>query len=110
MLKQEQIKEIIVPRYKELAVDKIWSLIKETDDLMAYFPNYRDKQKPDRRFMFAILSTLRHEVLKDVVAGARKNRSIETEDKNENLIYIEESLLKEIINVMAHKSMLFVYK
>ena len=104
MIKQGDVIKIIVPRYKELSVDKIWEMISEIDDLMLYFPDYKEKQKPDRHFIFAVLSTLRHDVLKDIVSSARNNRSIENEDREDDFVFIESNLFKEISDVMAHRS------
>ena len=104
MLKQNKVTEIIIPRYNEFKVGKVWSLVKEAEDLMEYFPDYDLKQLPDRRFMYSILATLRYNELKEMVDGARKNRALNEENKDEDFIHIEEELYKEISNVMTQKS------
>ena len=55
MFKQKDISTLEVPRYEELSVPKIWKLVKETEDIYQYFPDYSSKQVPDREYMFAIL-------------------------------------------------------
>ena len=104
MIKQGDVIKIIVSRYKELSVDKICKMISEIDDLMLYFSDYMKKQKSDHHFMFAVLNTLMHEVLKDIVSNARNNRSIKKEDREDNFVFIESNLFKEISDVMAQSS------
>ena len=55
MLKQEEIHHIEIPKYEELSALKIWPLVKETNDLFEYFPNYTGKKIPDRHYMFSVL-------------------------------------------------------
>ena len=104
MLKQNKVTEIIIPRYNKLKVGKVWPLVKEAEDLIEYFPDYSSKQLPDRRFMYSILATLRYNELKKKVDGARKNRALNEENKDEYFIHIEEEMYKEISNVMTQKS------
>ena len=59
MLKQTHVVEIIIPRYAELRVENVWPLVKEIDEFMNYFPDCSQKQFPDRKFMYTILTTLR---------------------------------------------------
>ena len=77
MLKQKDITIIKVPKYKELSVTKIWTLVKETDDIFQYFPDYSNKQFPDRDYMFSILWTLRFDTMQKMIEKARKNRALE---------------------------------
>ena len=95
MLKQNEVIKIIVPRYEELKVEQVWPLIKEIDDLMLYFPDYGDKQYPDRKFMYSILGTIRFEQLKTMVEGARTNRSITEEENDDNFVHIEANCTKK---------------
>ena len=75
---------------------------------MEYFPNINDAQLPDRRYMFGVLSTLRFDELNNMVQGARKNRSAEkTEDENE-LIHVTKEIYDEIIAVSSQKRKLYV--
>ena len=104
MLKQTHVVEIIVPRYVELRVENIWSLVKENEDLMNYFPDYSQKQLPDRKFMYLILATLRFDELKGMIDGARKNRTRIEEKLDDNFIQIEKDLYNEISSVMKQKS------
>ena len=103
MLKQTHVIDMIIPRYNELKVINIWSLVKEVDELMSYFPDYEQKQLPDRNFMFLIFGTLRHDELKAMVEGTRKSRVFKEEKPDDDFVYIENLLYKEISSVMAQK-------
>ena len=70
--------------------------MKEVDELMSYFPDYEQKQLPDRKFMFSILGTLRPDELKVMVEGARKSRALKEEKPDDDFVYIENLLFKEI--------------
>ena len=52
--------------------------------------------------MFAVLSTLRHEVLMEIVSSACNSRSIKNQDRENDFAFIESSLFKKISDVMAH--------
>ena len=43
---------IHITKYKELSFRNIWALIQGVKDLWKYFPDYSDKQIPDKNFMF----------------------------------------------------------
>ena len=104
MLKQSRVVEIIVPRYAELKVENIWAFVKESEELLIYFPDYSRKQLPDRRFMYTILATLCLDVLKEMIEGAKKNRARAEEKQDDNFVQIEKELYKEISSVMTQKS------
>ena len=92
-----------MPRYQELSVDKVWPLVREVEDLAQYFPDYKENQLPDRRFMFAILATFRFDQLDNMIKNANKNRSLDSKDKDNELVYITQNLYKEIKDVKTHK-------
>ena len=94
---------MIVPRYQELSVDKVWHLVREVEDLAQYFPDYKENQLPDWRFMFAILATFRFDQLDSMIKNANKNRSLDSKDKDNELMYITQNLYKEIKDVKTHK-------
>ena len=104
MLKQKDVITIEVPKYAELSVAKIWPLIKETDDLLQYFPDYLPKQIPDRDHMFTVLWTLRYTTIKKIINDARKNRALENNENESQFVYIEKGLFKEIDDVLSQKS------
>ena len=77
MLKQKDITIIEVPKYEKLSIAKIWTIVKETDDIFQYFPDYSNKQFPDRDYMFSILWTLRFDTMQKMIENAHKNRELE---------------------------------
>ena len=54
MVKVKSVTEIIVPKYSELSIERIWPLVQATEDLNLYFPDYSSHQYPYRKFMYAI--------------------------------------------------------
>ena len=104
MLKQKEVAIIDIPKYEELSVKNIWSLVKAANDLCEYFPDYSDKQVPDRDFMFSILWTFRHDVIEKMVEDARKNRALASNENEGQFVYIQKDLFNEIANVLSQKS------
>ena len=103
MLKQEEIAELQIPQYKELSVKSVWPLVKDVADLMKYFPDYKESQYPWRTHMFSILSTLRHEDVMNMILNARKNRSLDNQEDDDELVFINKRLYEEIEGVMSQK-------
>ena len=66
---------IPIPRYKELAVKKVWSYVKDLPELLVYFPDIEEYELPDRLFMWGVVKTLRREALQTILVLARKARS-----------------------------------
>ena len=75
---------MIIPYYKELSISNMWNIIKEVDEIMIYFPNYKPNEKPLRSYLIAVKSTINPESTKEIVANARELRSITVTDKQEN--------------------------
>ena len=94
--------EVVVPRFNELKVDNVWSLIREVEDINVYFPNLKEQQLPNREYMYSVLSTLRNDEVKNMICNARKNRSIDSK-KEEDLVCISNEIYEEINSVMAQK-------
>ena len=53
--------------------------------------------------MFAILSTLRYTDVVNMIENARRNRSIDNQENEDELIHINKKLYKEIEGVMSQK-------
>ena len=77
---------MIVPHYKELSISKIWNIIKEVDEIMIYFPNYKPNEKLERSYPIAVINTINPEATKEIVANAMELRLIAVTDKQENLV------------------------
>ena len=87
---------MIVPHYKELSISKIWNIIKEVDEIMIYFPNYKPNEKPERSYHIAVINTINPEATKEIVANARELRLITVTDKQENLVKLTSEMRQTI--------------
>ena len=61
-----------MPKYQELSSDKVWTLVREVEDLAQYFPNYKENQLPYRRFMLSIYATFRFDQLDNMIKNANQ--------------------------------------
>ena len=86
-----------VPRYSELATEKICAFVKEVSELLSYFPNLQDGELLDREFMWTILSTLREDTIKELIQDVRKKRNVSAVDDKVELIEIDSEILKMIL-------------
>jgi hypothetical protein len=59
----------------------MWNLIKELEDLMAFFPYYEDKQLSPRTYMFGILETVRNNKLENFIKTQEQKDLSKTEWK-----------------------------
>ena len=78
-------------------------MVKAVPDLICYFPDYNENQLLDRRFMFAILEYNRFQVLDNMIKNANKNRSLESQEDQNQMIFIKKEIYNEIKNVITHK-------
>ena len=85
-----------VPHYKELFISKIWNIIKEVDEIMIYFLNYKPNEKPERSYPIAVINTINPEATKEIVANARELRLIAVTDKQENLVKLTSEMRQTI--------------
>ena len=78
--------------------------MREIPDLWIYFPDYTEKQCPDKDYLFSLLGALRGEQLNSLIQNARKKRSIhEAPDTNE-YAEVNDEILKELQEVFTQKS------
>ena len=103
-MKKHKVIRILVPRYSELSVDEIWSMIKEINDIMEYFKDYTKKQIPESKYLFSELTTTRYKQLESKVKNSRKQRAKENDLSEDEFIYVDKNILSEIEEVMAQKS------
>ena len=82
---------------------KVWPLITEVDDLSIYFQDYKPNQLLERRFMFSILATFRHNELSSMIKNTRDNRAIQKSENDNRLVHIEKKFYYEIQGIMARK-------
>ena len=96
------------PRYKELKVGNLWSFVKEIPDLLAYFPDYQDKELPEREFLFTIISTLHPDATKHLIQEARLKRAQPDPATENELIHIHPRIRDEILGVVTQKGKQFI--
>ena len=72
-------------------------------DLLQYFPDYKENQIPSRKFMFGILATFRFDVINNMIQNARKNRSAKAPGVEDELIHITKLFYDEINAVASQK-------
>ena len=107
MLKQDDVIKLHVPKYKELKVQALWNLVKDADEVFSYFPDYTDKQIPERDFLFKILSTIKTDIIRGMIKQSRDARSVVNQEDEDELILIKKDLMKEIKEVATQQSKLF---
>ena len=78
-------------------------MVKDVPDLIKFFPDFKDKQKCDRRYMFQVLASIRYDEISNIIKNSRKNRSLlENNDKAETIL-IHKDFLEEIDSVITQK-------
>ena len=108
-MKKRNLIELYIPRFREIAIEKIWPMIKDVQDLMVYFPDYKDNQMPDRNYMFQILTTMRYEQVSNMLMNARKNRALQEKVDDNELVFVNKEMMKEIESRMAQKCKFELY-
>ena len=63
---------MIIPKYKDFSVEKIWPMIWEILELLKFFPNYNENQLEDRKYIFQIHVTTRFKIVRNKMMNARK--------------------------------------
>ena len=104
LIKQECAVDLHAPKYNELKVLTLWEYAREIEALYCYFPDYNEKQLPEREYLFKILSTVETDAMKKLIKQARESRSIVNQENDDEIIVIKNELREEINNVLAQKS------
>jgi hypothetical protein len=94
---------LVVPKYKELSVSKIWTKVRESEDLAEYFPDYELDQIPERNYLIGVISTLYPTATRQLIDDARSKRSIKESDKDD-MIKITKRMEEELMAVSPQKS------
>ena len=96
LLKQSAIRiNVVPPRIKHLQVKEIWLMLKQDADLFKYFPNQCLESDPPRHFFFAILATVREDILMELLGRAENAFSIKQAEHN-NQVQLSESIHREL--------------
>jgi len=76
LLRLDQVSRVNVPLYDELAVGKIWPMMKSDEQFMQYFPTKMAKGRvPDREYFFNILNTFQPAYLQTLIKHANDQRN-----------------------------------
>ena len=81
--------------------------MKDAGEVFTYFPDYTDKQIPERDFLFKILSTIKTDIIRGMIKQSRDARSVVNQEDEDELILIKKNLMKEIKEVAIHQIKLF---
>ena len=95
---------MIIPHSKKLSISKIWNIIKEVDEIMIYFPNYKLNEKPEKSYLIAVISTINPKATKEIVANARELRSIAVTDRQDNLVELTSEMRQTISSSCLFRS------
>ena len=86
-----------------MSIAKLWPLIKEVPELNIYFPDLRDNELPERRYAWAIISTIKPDVVKSLLSEARTRRSINNIEKIESMIKVSKEFYEAISAIVCQK-------
>ena len=76
LLRLDEVKRRCVPLYDELAVIKLWPMMKSDQELMKFFPTKMAKGRvPDREYFFNVLNTFQGEYLQRLIRHASDQRN-----------------------------------
>ena len=103
-IKNREVIYFEIPNYPELGVKHVWPLVKENNDLLDYFPDYTQSQQPEKEFMYAVLSTLKPDEIRTLVASSVINRAPIEQDDKADLIEVTYELKDSITGLYSMKS------
>ena len=101
---------LIIPRYEELTVAKIWDMVKDSDDIMIYFPDFKPGELPERDYLISVISTINQEATKTIVAEAREKRSISQAEDEGNLVKVTAEFKEAFRTCSLHKNNSWVFR
>ena len=87
-----------------MSVKSVWNYVKETPELMIYFPDYLETQIPDRKFMYSIISTVFPNALRHLIKEAKAKRSLVVDNEDNDTIEIKPEIMEAIMGVLSQKS------
>ena len=88
-------------KIQRISVENIWPMVKDVPELNKFLSDFKDKKKCDRKYMFQILATMRHDELSSMIRNARKNKFLLENNDEDETILIHKNLFEEINSVMA---------
>ena len=98
-MKVDEIKNMIIPRYDELALSWTFNIITDRyPDVLEYMPSgdQADSPYPPRQFFYSIFATLHNDVMRNILRKCHEGRVAGDESKESELIVIQPYLLEEL--------------
>ena len=108
-VKNQHVIYFEIPDYPELAVKHVWPLVKGNQDLIKYFPDYKPSQLPEKEFIYAVLSTLKPNAVRELIASCIVKRAPTSQDGKAGLIEMTSELKESIMNLYSMKSKKMLY-
>ena len=92
------VKFINVARYDELAVTRMWPLMKDDKQFMEYMPSKLPKGRTiDRQYFWNILNSLKEDYVREVIAHANDQRNtVQHESMEANAMEITDDWLEKL--------------
>ena len=109
MLKAASITHINVPKYPELNVQIFYEYAKTKPELLAFLPDYKSTQKPEREYVFDIIGNVNPEFLNGKIEEAHKKRLSGEVVNDFEKIEIREDILEELISAKYESSKYCLY-
>ena len=69
-----------------------------------YFPNFKPSQFPEKEFMYGILSTLKPDEVRQLVAQSLKDRAPKSQDEKDDFVEVTKELYNSIQDLYFMKS------
>ena len=101
-LRQYHVQIFLFSRYKELSV-KTRGYMKETKELIQYFPDYSQSELPERNYLWTVISFVIPKETKSFIERAREQRGV-SKNNMSGPITLTYDLKKEIFDVKTQKS------
>ena len=96
MFKVSEVTQINVPNYAELNVKTFWKYIQSREYLKKCFPDYKDSQISERKYLFDLLYSIDSKFVLDKITTAQKNRVIDNKIEQNQIIEIRKDMLDQI--------------
>ena len=97
--KQEQLRRVKVPRYKQLTYSKVMEYCSERPSILRYLPQPRLDDEPtcDRDFLFTIINTIDPEYFPSQLSAVEEEKKQKMQSKSDDVIEVKPEIL-ELIN------------
>ena len=75
MLTVHDVGSVVVPRFKEFTVEKLFEILKGKEDILKYLPDYaKGKRMPPRTFCFNVVNHVAPHYIEQAVEAAKRAR------------------------------------